>query len=94
MIESGHHLDCGTIIGVDHGDDACVHAAEVVQPSRGEELLMRPEDRRGRGVVHPKVVSIDIGSRAASGLRHMIKNMNAGMTDTPHRRSVHLFVEP
>src|SRR5918994_3497055 len=94
MIKSCDHLDSVAIACVDHGDEARVHAAQVVESARGEEFLMRSEDRRLCGVIHPEVVAIDVDSRAARGLCHVIKNTHAGMTNAPDRCSVELLVQP
>ena len=61
MIECGNHLDGVSVTGVDDGDDARVHAAEIVQPARSEEFLMRPEDRRHCRVVRPQVIAVNAG---------------------------------
>src|SRR3954468_23900585 len=94
MIKRGDHLDDITATRVDQGHDARVHAAQVVEPAGGEELMMRSKDRRRGRVVHPEVVAVDVGCKTASRLRHMIKNMNVRVADTPHRLSVGLLIEP
>src|SRR4249920_2840999 len=94
MIECGNHLNGVSVTGVDDGDDARVQAAEIVQPARSEEFLMRPEDRRHCRVVRPQVVTVNASCQTASSRRYMIKNVNARMADTPHRRGVRLLVQP
>src|SRR4029450_6136544 len=94
MIKSCDHLDDIAFAGVDQGRDARMHAAQVVQSCGGQELLMRSEDCGSCGVVHPDVVAINVGGRATSSSRHMIKNMNAGVANTPDRCGVELLVEP
>ena len=54
---------------------------------------MRAEDRGTRGVVDPEVVAIDVDGRAASSIRHMIKNVNTRMANAPHRCGVELLVQ-
>src|SRR4029453_9980003 len=94
MIKSCDHLDSIAVVCVDHGDDARVHAAQIVEAARSEEFLMRSEDRRLCGVVHPQVVAIDVDRRAARGLSYVIKYTNARMPNAPDRCGVELLVQP
>src|SRR5512133_1598662 len=93
MIKRCDHLDHIALSCVDQGDDARVHAAQVVQPPGGEKFLMRAKDRRRCGVVRPEVITIKIASGAASGLCYVIKNLYPLVTDTPHRHGVGLLVQ-
>src|SRR5215207_2526322 len=93
MIKSNDHLIRIVFPRVDHGNEARMQAAQVVQPRRGEELPMRPKDHRTCCVVHPKVVAINVDSRAPSDFGYMIKNMNTRMANTPDRGGVELLVQ-
>src|SRR6187399_2503120 len=93
MIKRRDHLDDIGLSRVDQGDDAGMHAAQVVQPPGSEKFLMRSKDRRRCGVVHPEVIAVNIASRAVSLLRYVIKNLYPQMADTPHRCGVGLLVQ-
>src|SRR5215213_2140359 len=94
MIKSCDHRNDITLARVDQGDQTRMHAAEVVQPARGEKFSVRPEDRRCRGVVQAEIIAIDVTRRAASSLRYMINNLHSRMADTADRHRMGLLVQP
>src|SRR5215216_5304640 len=93
MIERRDHLDDIALARVDQGQDARMHAAQVVQPPGGEELLIWSEDRGRCGVVHPQVIAIHVAGSAASSLSYVIKDLYRRVPDTPHRYGVGLLVQ-
>ncbi len=79
---------------LDQRGQAGVHAAQVVQPAGGEELPVRPEDRRGGGVVGHQVVAVDVVGRAQpTSPARWSRIRRPAAADAPHRRGVLLLVE-
>ena len=70
-----------------------MHAAQVVQPARGEELPVRTEDRRGGGVVGDQVVAVDLLAVALGLLRDVGEDLQSGPADAPDRCGVLLLVQ-